>query len=159
MQSTDTSGVFARYFDEVGCAVEVGFAGGRVISVSFPSEVPTDAEADHEFLDQVGAYLRDEPADDGADRFDDVHIGLTVPTDQRRILDALRSVPAGESVSVSRLARSAGFDDNDADDLDTVTRALNENPIPILLPDHRVQGGPYATLGDVRDALRRIEGV
>ncbi|MFD1569038.1 MGMT family protein [Halorubrum laminariae] len=172
MQSTDTSGVFARYFDEIGRAVEVGFAGGRVIAVSFPPETPTDAEADHELLDRIGASLRGDAADDGdtspgdgperlddvPGRFDDVQIGLTVPTDQRRVLDALRSILPGESISVSRLARSAGYDDNDADDLDTVTRALRENPIPILIPDHRVQGGPYATPAPVRDVLRRNEG-
>jgi len=176
MQSTGTSGVFARHFEEIGRAVEVGFAGGRVIAVSFPAETPADAEADHGLLDRIGAYLQGEPADEGvstgdsagggvgpatrgADPFDDVQIGLTVPTDQRRVLDALRSVPSGESVSVSRLARSAGYDDNDADDLDTVTRALSENPIPLLLPDHRVQGGPHATPGEVRDVLRRVERV
>ena len=174
MQSTDTSGVFARHFDAIGRAVEVGFAGGRVIAVSFPAETPADAETDHELLDRIGAHLRGEPVDEvstgnaagggaesttrGADPFGDVQIGLTVPTDRRRVLDALRSLPAGESISVSRLARSAGYDDNDADDLDTVTRALHENPIPVLLPDHRVQGGPYATPGEVRDVLRRIEG-
>ncbi|WP_049982872.1 MGMT family protein [Halorubrum sp. BV1] len=181
MQSTDTSGVFARQFEEIGRAVEVGFAGGRVIAVSFPAETPADAETDHALLDRIGAYLRDEPADGGsagnsvggtdtagggaepttrgAAPFSDVQIGLTVPTDRRRVLDALRSVPTGESVSVSRLTRSAGYDDNDADDLDTVTRALRENPIPLLLPDHRVQGGPYATPGEVRDVLRRVEAI
>ncbi|GAB3699241.1 MGMT family protein [Halorubrum pallidum] len=173
MKSTDASGVFARRFDEIGRAVEVGFAGGRVIAVSFPADPPADADADHALLDRIGTYLRGEPVDDGGpslggeaepiddgtDPFGDVQIGLTVPTDRRRVLDALRSVPYGESISVSRLARSAGLDDNDPDDLDVVTRALDENPIPILLPDHRVQGGPYATPGEVREALRRIEGL
>ena len=51
------------------------------------------------------------------------------------------------------------FDPGDADDLETVTGALDENPIPVLLPDHRVSGGPYATPGDVRSALRRVEGL
>jgi len=41
----------------------------------------------------------------------------------------------------------------------SVTDALRENPIPILFPDHRVQGGPYATPGEVRAELRRVEGL
>ena len=154
MRYTGTSGVFAREFDEIDRAVEVGFAGGRVISVSFPPETPTDADGDHDLLDRIGEYLRGE-----SDEFTEVALGLTVPTDRRAVLEALRTVPYGEEVSVSRLARLAALDANDPDDLELVTRALDENPIPVLLPDHRVQGGPYATSGGVRDQLRRVESI
>jgi len=56
MDTTGTSGVFAREVDEIGRAVEVGFAGGRVISVSFPTTAPADAAADHDLLDRIEAY-------------------------------------------------------------------------------------------------------
>ena len=154
MNTTGTSGVFAREFDALGRAVEVGFAGGRVISVSFPAEPPADAEADHDVFDRLGAYLRGE-----RDEFADVAVGLTVPTDRRDVLEALRTVPYGEEVSVSRLTRLAAFDPDDPDDLELVRDALHGNPVPLFLPDHRVQGGPYATPGEVREAMRRIEGL
>ncbi|MFC7187208.1 MGMT family protein [Halorubrum yunnanense] len=154
MNTTGTSGVFAREFDDLGRAVEVGFAGGRVISVSFPAAVPADAETDHELLDRIAAYARGEP-----DEFADVAVGLTVPTDRREVLEALRTVPYGEEVSVSRLTRLAALDADDPEDLELVTGALDENPIPVLFPDHRVQGGPYATPGGIRDAMRRVEGL
>ena len=154
MVSMGTSGVFARSYDELDAAVEVGFAGGRVIAVSFPETTPADADADHELLDRIGAYLRGEP-----DGFDDVAVALTVPTDQRAVLEALRDAPYGEELSVSRLTRLATLDDNDPDDLDVVQRALRENPVPLLIPDHRVQGGPYATPASVRGAFRRLEGL
>ncbi|WP_096393057.1 MGMT family protein [Halorubrum trapanicum] len=154
MDTAGTSGVFAREFDEIGRTVQVGFAGGRVISVSFPAEPPGDADGDHDLLDRIEAYLGGE-----RDEFAEVALGLTVPTDQREVLESLRSVPYGEEVSVSRLARLAGFDPDDADDLETVTGALNDNPVPVLLPDHRVSGGPYATPGEVRDVLRSVEGI
>jgi len=152
MNTTGTSGVFAREFRELGRAVEIGFAGGRVISVSFPEKVPTDAEEDHELLDRIGAYVRGE-----RDEFAEVAVGLTVPTNRRDVLEALRTVPYGEEVSVSRLTRLAALDADEPDDLELVSSALDENPIPILFPDHRVQGGPYATPGAVRNALRRAE--
>ena len=152
MSNRGTSGVFAREFDQIERAVEVGFAGGRVISVSFPGEIPPDASDEHAILDRIDAYLRGEP-----DEFTEVAIGLTVPTDRRAVLEALRTVPYGEEVSVSRLARLAALDANDPDDLTLVVQALNDNPIPVLLPDHRVQGGPYTTPEGVRDSLRRIE--
>lgn len=154
MNTTGTSGVFAREFEALDRAVEVGFAGGRVISVSFPADVPADATADHELLDRIDAYLRGE-----RDEFAEVPVGLTVPTDRRDVLEALRTVPYGEEVSVSRLTRLAALDADDPDDLELVTGALDENPIPLLFPDHRVQGGPYAAPGDVRNALRRVEGL
>jgi len=153
MHNTGTSGVFAREFDVIDRAVEVGFAGGRVLSVSFPAQTPSDASDDHDLLDRIGEYLRGEP-----DEFTEVAIGLTVPTDRRAVLEALRTIPYGEEVSVSRLARLAALDPNDPDNLELVTRALDGNPIPILLPDHRIQGGPYATPGGVRDRLHRVEG-
>ena len=154
MNTTGASGVFAREFDRLGRAVEVGFAGGRVISVSFPAEVPADARSDHELLDRIGAYVRGE-----RDEFAEVAVGLTVPTDRRDVLEALRTVPYGEEVSVSRLTRLAALDADDPEDLELVRSALDDNPVPILIPDHRVQGGPYATPGGVRDALRRVEGL
>jgi methylated-DNA-[protein]-cysteine S-methyltransferase len=154
MSVSGTSGVFAREFEEIGRTVQVGFAGGRVISLSFPAEPPADADGDHDLLDRIDAYLGGE-----RDEFAEVALGLTVPTDQRDVLEALRTVPYGEEVSVSRLARLGGFDPDDADDLETVTDALADNPIPVLLPDHRVSGGPHGTPADVRSALRRVEGI
>ncbi|MDB2237184.1 MULTISPECIES: MGMT family protein [Halorubrum] len=154
MSLSGTSGVFARQFDEIGRTVQIGFAGGRVISVSFPAEHPGDADGDHDLLDRIDAYLGGE-----RDEFAEVALGLTVPTDRREALEALRSVPYGEEVSVSRLARLGGFDPDDPDDLEVVTGALADNPIPVLLPDHRVSGGPYATPSDVRSELRRVEGI
>ncbi|WP_123622129.1 MGMT family protein [Halorubrum sp. CSM-61] len=154
MDTTGTSGVFARKFDEIDRAVEVGFAGGRVISVSFPESTPADATPDHDLLDRIEAYL-----DGERDAFDDVATGLTVPTDQREVLEALETIPYGEEVSVSRLTRLAALDADDPEDLELVTDALRENPIPILFPDHRVQGGPYATPDGVRERLRRVESI
>jgi len=154
MDTTGTSGVFAREFDEIGRAVEVGFAGGRVISVSFPATPPADADTDHDLLDRIEAYLGGE-----RDAFDDVATGLTVPTDRRAVLEALGTIPYGEEASVSRLTRLAALDADDPEDLELVTDALRENPIPIFFPDHRVQGGPYATPAEVRAELRRAEGL
>ncbi|WP_129114823.1 MGMT family protein [Halegenticoccus tardaugens] len=149
----DDTGIYARESSALGRAVQLGIASGRVISVSFPEDVPDDAETEHALLDRVFDYL-----DGASDRFDDVSVALTVPTDRRRALDALRDVPRGETVSVERLARLAGLDAEDDDDLATVRTALSENPVPIFVPDHRVRGASGATPSDVRARLREIEG-
>jgi methylated-DNA-[protein]-cysteine S-methyltransferase len=146
------AGVYARTVDRLGRAVQVGVAGGRVISVSFPESVPADAAGDHPLLDRVEAYL--EGADDD---FDDVDVALTLPTDLRRVLTALRSVPRGRTVSVGKLASLAGLDADDADDLETVRTALRENPVPLFVPDHRVRDAPGATPAGVAERLRDVE--
>ncbi|WP_372910073.1 methylated-DNA--[protein]-cysteine S-methyltransferase [Salinigranum sp.] len=127
------AGIFARAFDD--CVVELGVASGRVVGVSFPDDVPDDAASDHPLLDRVAAYLAGEH-----DHFDDVPVALTVPTAQRSVLEAVRNVPYGETVSVERLARIAGFDPEDDEDRRTVETALRENPVPLFVPDHRVEG-------------------
>jgi methylated-DNA-[protein]-cysteine S-methyltransferase len=144
-------GIYARESPVLGRAVQIGVAADRVISVSFPEAVPADAGSDHPLLDRVFDYL------DGAkDHFDDVTVALTVPTDQRTVLEAVRNVPYGETVTVARVARLAGLNDEDEDDLDTVRGALRANPVPLFIPDHRVSG-PGATPPTVAERLREVE--
>ena len=144
-------GIYARESPRLGRAVQVGVAGDRVISVSFPEAVPDDAGPDHPLLDRVFDYL------DGAeDHFDDVTVALTVPTDQRTVLDAVRNVPYGETVDVARVARLAGLDDEDEADLTLVREALRANPVPLFIPDHRVSGAG-ATPSEVAERLRDLE--
>ncbi|MFC5367485.1 methylated-DNA--[protein]-cysteine S-methyltransferase [Salinirubrum litoreum] len=148
----DDAGIYAREFEPLGRAVEIGVAGGKVVGVSFPETAPTDAESDHPLLDRIDDYLAG-----ASDHFDDVPVALTVPTDQRRVLDAVRKLPYGETVRRSRVANLAGFDGDDEDDLRLVAEALRENPVPLFVPDHRVEGVRGATPGDVAEALRRLE--
>ena len=147
-----SAGIFARRFDSLDCVVQLGVASGRVINVSFPDEIPDDAETDHELLDAIDQYLAGEPA-----AVENAEIGLTVPTEQRTVLEALDSVSAGSTVTVSRLARVAGLDPSDDESLGAVRDALRENPLPIFLPDHRVRDGQGATPPRIAAALRRRE--
>ena len=146
------AGIFARRFDSLDCVVQLGIASGRVINVSFPEEIPDDAETDHELLDAIEGYL-----DGDTVTVEEAEIGLTVPTEQRDVLEALDTVPSGSSVTVSRLARIAGLDPSSDESLETVRDALRDNPLPIFLPDHRVRDGQGATPPQVAAALRRLE--
>jgi methylated-DNA-[protein]-cysteine S-methyltransferase len=147
-----TAGIFARRFDSIDSVVQLGVASGRAINVSFPEDVPEDAETDHELLDAVDSFLDGDPT-----AVNEAEIGLTVPTDQRAVLEALDSVAPGSTVTVSRLARIAGLDPGDDGDIGTVRDALRNNPLPIFLPDHRVRDGQGATPPQVAAALRRLE--
>ncbi|MFW6376362.1 MAG: MGMT family protein [archaeon] len=152
----EAAGIYARESSYLGRFVQLGIAGDRVISVSFP-EVPDDVhETDHELLDRIDRYLE---GIGGVD-FDDVQVGLTVPTDQRSVLETLREVPYGEQVSVEQLTRmTPDLDAENDDDRILVRTALDENPAPLLIPDHRVRNGPSAAPPGIEQKLRSLEGL
>ncbi|MFC7155498.1 MGMT family protein [Halomarina halobia] len=151
----DVSGIFARESEYLGRYVQLGVASDRVISVSFPRSPEDDAESEHPLLERVIAYLEGE-----RDDFGDVTVALTVPTDQRKVLEATRSIPYGEQVPVERLARmTAGLDGDDEDAHGVVRDALASNPAPLLIPDHRVRDGPSAAPPEVEQRLRSLEGL
>ncbi|MFB6302801.1 MAG: MGMT family protein [Haloferacaceae archaeon] len=152
MDDTDDTGVFARESPFLGRAVQVGVAAGRAISVSFPETVPPGADAEHPLLDRLFAYLDGERVG-----VTDVEVALTVPTDRRRVLEAVRTIPYGETVDVEAVARMADLDPEDAADRETATAALAENPVPVFVPDHRAEGARGATPADVAERLRDLE--
>lgn len=151
----DAGGIYAAESTYLGCYLQVGVASQKVISVSFPEAPDPDAEDEHEILDRIFGYLEGVTAD-----FSDVEIGLTVPTDHRSVLEATRSVPYGKQVTVEELGRMIPtLDVGNEEDLTTVRTALAENPVPIIVPDHRVRDGPSAAPPDIEQKLRHLEGL
>ncbi|WP_267642487.1 MGMT family protein [Haloarchaeobius amylolyticus] len=151
----DDAGIYARHYPFLERYVQLGVASGRVISVTFPEQPDDDAADDHDLLDRIQTYF------DGVTEVDfgDVQVALTLPTDQREVLETLReNVPYGEQVDVKQLARmTPGLDAEDEDDLILVRTALDENPAPLLIPDHRVRDGPSAAPPEVEQRLRSVE--
>jgi len=151
----EEAGIFARESSYLDRYVQFGAAQGRVLSVTFPNAPDDEALSDHELLDRIDRYL-----DGVEDDFADVAVALTVPTEQRTVLEALQGVPYGEQVSVEQLGRmTAGLDATERDGLSTVRHALADNPVPLLIPDHRVRDGPSAAPPSVEQRLRDIEGL
>lgn len=148
MDESDT-GIYAREIDGFA-TVQLGIASGRVISLSVPAEFPEEATRDHDLLDRIERYVSGE-----IDDFADVPIALTVPTDHRAVVEEVRKIPYGETSDVAALARRAGLDPEE--EIDTVRAALEANPIPILLPDHRIGDGPSSIPPDLARRLRSIE--
>lgn len=151
----DAVGIFARESSYLGCVVQIGVAGSKVIKVSFPNTPEGDAKQDHELLDRIFAYL-----EGVKDDFEDVEVGLTVPTDRRVVLERVRKIPYGEQVSVKSLTRmTPELDPESEADRELVRTALAENPVPLVIPDHRVRDGSSAAPPDVEQKLRQIEGL
>ena len=79
---------------------------------------------------------------------------------QRKVWDALREIPYGETRSYAEIAARVGCPRG----YRAVGLANNRNPIPILIPCHRVVGANGALTGyagglAVKEALLRLEGV
>ncbi|ARS91275.1 MGMT family protein [Natrarchaeobaculum aegyptiacum] len=154
MDEVTDAGIYARESSYLDRYVQVGVASGRVLTVSFPEQADDDAEPDHPILEQLFEYL------DGLEpvTFENVQVALTVPTDQRAVLESVREIPYGDQVGVEALARmTPELDPDDGDDLVLVRTALDENPAPILIPDHRVRDGPSAAPPAVEQKLRSLE--
>ena len=154
MEDVTEAGIYARESPYLDRYVQLGAASGRVLSVSFPATPEDDAEDEHPVLDRIFEYL------DGLEEidFDDVQVALTVPTDQRAVLEQVREIPYGEQVSVEALARmTPELDPDDEDDIILVRTALDENPAPLVIPDHRVRDGPSAAPPSVEQKLRSLE--
>lgn len=78
----------------------------------------------------------------------------------RNVLDELALVPYGETATYAELARRAGRPKAAR----AVGMVMNRNPIPIVLPCHRVVGSSGSLVGyagglDVKEFLLRLEGV
>ncbi|WP_254273666.1 MGMT family protein [Haloarcula marina] len=149
------AGIYARESAYLDRFVQFGEAGDRVISVSFPAQPETDSSDDHPLLDRIERYLN------GAkDEFEDVTVGLTVPTDQRTVLEAVREIPYGRDATVEEVTQmTAGLSATEQEDLTAVREALAANPVPLLIPDHRVRDGPSAVPPPVEQKLRAVEGL
>ena len=149
-----SAGIYARESDYLGRHVQIGVAGGRLLSLSFPESPDPSAGDDHELLDRVFAYLEGK-----RDGFRDVAVALAAATEDHGILTAAREIPYGENANVRQVARMATLDPDDADDLQRVRQALHDNPAPLVVPDHRVRDGPSAAPPTVEQRLRSIEGL
>ena len=151
----EVAGIYARESTFLDRHVQVGIAQDRVISVSFPTVADEEAVSDHELLDRIEAYLEGD-----ADDFADVQVALTVPTDRREVLDVVRDIPYGEEMTVEQVTRATpGLDPEEESDQTLVREALDENPAPLLIPDHRVRDGPSAAPPAVEQKLRAVEGL
>jgi methylated-DNA-[protein]-cysteine S-methyltransferase len=149
----EEAGIYARESTYLDCHVQVGVAQGRVISASFPPVPDADAESDHGLLDRIAAYLRGD-----RDDFSDVTVALTMATDERAVLERVREIPYGEQATVEQLARMVpGRDPGEPEDRTLVREALASNPVPLLVPDHRVQNGPGGASAAVEQKLRAVE--
>jgi len=140
--------------------VAIRMAGDAVSALDYlpadtPEQPPTNA-ATQGVIEQLEAYFRDSHSSFG------VPLAPVGTAFQRKVWEALQAIPSGTVLTYGELARQ----------LDTAARAIGgacrSNPVPILIPCHRVVGrqglGGYAgeVTGDplaIKRWLLQHEGV
>lgn len=126
---------------------------GAIIRVRWPIEsaapqTPLLEEAAH----QLAAYFA------GERQTFDLPLTPTVTSFEARVLDVMRAIPFGETRTYGDIATALGTASQ------PVGRACGANPLPILIPCHRVVGasglGGFSARGGVEDKvwLLRHEG-
>lgn len=151
--SESATGVFAVESTYLDRWVQVGIASGNVIRITFPT-TPAENASSHSILERLLAYL-----DGEADAFDDVQIALTVPTDHRQVYDTVRALPYRSDHTIEEIvARSPALTPGE-ESAELVRTALAANPIPIIIPDHRVADADGPMDDAVREKLRDLEGL
>ncbi len=154
MSSGVPTGIVAAHSSPIDAWVQLGVASGRVISVSFPSSEPPAAGEDHVVLDRLLAYLRGDAQED----FGDVEIALTTSTEERKVLEAVREIGYGSELTPDGVAAVAAVESQGSDERKAaVAAALRNNPMPILIPDHRVTEVTGATPPNIRAHCRSLE--
>jgi O-6-methylguanine DNA methyltransferase len=125
----------------------------RLVRVYGPGVVP-DPKRSAALARELDQYFR------GKRRVFDVDVDLSGLTDfQRKILSATAKIPFGDVSTYRSVARTAGNEKASR----AAGGALNSNPIPIVVPCHRVVGSNGELVGyagglDVKRRLLAIEG-
>ncbi len=147
----------------------IGIENGAISAI----ELPTSRQAAKEAMARLGA---DEPADEaeaaplvdlvrraaeGEEVAANGHVRLSGGTPfQRSVWEAMRSIPHGDTISYAELANRVGRPGAAR----AVGQAVGANPVPLLIPCHRVvasDGGLGGFGGGLpmKRALLRQEGV
>jgi methylated-DNA-[protein]-cysteine S-methyltransferase len=104
-----------------------------------PADVVHPDSWENELIERLQGYASGQP-DDFADLR--VDTGATTPF-QRRVYRACRAIPYGETLSYGRLASLAGSPGAAR----AVGNCMARNPVPLVVPCHRVIGGNGALGG------------
>ena len=131
--------------------------GGALVRIGFPGTAPDpswvrDDAGLASVRTQLGAYFAGELVE--------FHLALAAggTTFENRVWSALREIPYGQTVSYSELARAIGVPHGAR----AVGQANGRNPIPIVVPCHRVVAaggklGGYAGGLDIKRSLLQLE--
>jgi methylated-DNA-[protein]-cysteine S-methyltransferase len=125
---------------------------GRLTAVRFDpghrAKAPTEAPELAAAATQLEHYFS------GRGRTFEVPLAPPVGPFDRRVLGALTEIPYGERISYGELTARLGVP---TDDVRKVAAAVGRNPLPILIPCHRVVGADGGLVGYGGGLVRKAQ--
>jgi len=146
--------VYSRFSRELGLYVRLEVLGERVAGVKFTREPAVgSAGADHPYLTRILEHIH---TGDGDLR--DIPLHLEVAPFEREILELLRTIPPGATITYGELAKKLGHPKAAR----AVGNAVARNPAIIVIPCHRVVPasggiGNYSSEGGSETKRRLLE--
>lgn len=122
--------VYSKFSRELGLYVRLEVLGDRVASVRFARDAPRkSAGSEHPYLARILEHVRTGRGDLG-----DIPLHLEVGPFEREVLEFLRTIPAGQTITYGEIAERLGRPKASR----SVGTACARNPAVIVIPCHRV---------------------
>jgi methylated-DNA-[protein]-cysteine S-methyltransferase len=121
--------LYARFSSRLGLFVAVALEEGEIAGVSLRRIRPAGARRNHPYLARILHHLAT-----GEEDLRDLPVRLRVSPFERRVLDEIRRIPSGATLTYGELARRLGCPSAAR----AVGNACAHNPVPLVVPCHRV---------------------
>ncbi len=146
--------VYSKFSRELGLYVRLEVLGDRVAAVRLARKAPADsAGTDHPYLARILEHIRT-----GRGDLTDIPLHLEVAPFEREVLEFLRTIPTGQTITYGEIARRLGRPGASR----AVGTACARNPAVIVIPCHRVVPktgglGEYSSEGGPETKRRLLE--
>lgn len=142
------------YSDYLGLYVTVEYEGNMIRSLEMTRKKPATKPMGSKVIRSLEAYFKNGKGNFSSYKFD--LEGMT--PFQRSVLDTIFKIPAGETMTYAEVAEAAGKPGAAR----AVGNVMASNPIPLILPCHRVVAsnglGGFTGGLEVKRKLLRLEG-
>src|SRR2546422_702359 len=146
--------VYSKFSRELGLYVQLEVLGDRVAAVRLARKAPLEtAGSEHPHLARILEHVHTGKGD-----LQDIPLALEVAPFEREVLEFLRTIPPGETITYGEIARRLGRPGASR----AVGTACARNPAVIVIPCHRVVPksgglGNYSSEGGPETKRRLLE--
>lgn len=143
------------YYRKDSLALRIRIAGEDVVEIEFvqPQDPQIDLGTKHPYLNQIDDYIS------GKSKSLELPYMLETTPFRAKVYEVTRNIPYGETLSYGEVAAKAGSPKAAR----AVGAAMAANPLPLIIPCHRVVGADCKLTGfggglNIKEMLLKLEG-